>query len=375
MGYARFYWPNKKATDRRIHLLEERLNWLVFGAGAIGTYIGGSLLLRGHKVVFYDKAEAVTNILENGLRLNIEGQENRILHPVIYNTLPGAISHTSFDVSIFALKSYDTVQVLKLMRPFAELIPPVLCLQNGVENEPALESVLGKGKVIAGTVTSAIGRRAAGDILLERLRGMGVADGHLLSARLVPLLSDAGLNARLYSSPSAMKWSKMLTNLLANASSAILDMTPVEILGHPGLYQVEMAQLHEAVQVIHAQQIQIVDLPGTPVRMFAWTVSNLPPWLSHPFLSRIAGKGRGRKMPSFHIDLHSGRGKSEVDYLNGAVVRFGQRLGIPTPVNRWLNQTLLNLTQGSITMDVYSYNPEKYINDCYAHLGDISTST
>jgi 2-dehydropantoate 2-reductase len=355
--------------------LEERLNWLVFGAGAIGTYIGGSLLLRGHKVIFFDQPEAVANILENGLRLNIEGQEHRILHPVVYTTLPGAISHTSFDVSIFALKSYDTNQVLDLMRPFADLIPPVLCLQNGVENEPALESVLGKDKVIAGTVTSAVGRRAAGDIVLERLRGMGVADGHALSTRLVPLLSDAGLNARQYSSPTAMKWSKMLTNLLANASSAILDMTPAEILSHPGLYRIEIAQLREAIQVMRTLQIQIIDLPGTPVRMFARIVSNLPPMLSNPILSRIAGKGRGKKMPSFHIDLHSGRGKSEVDYLNGAVVRFGERLGIPTPVNHWLNQTLLSLTQGSLPLDIYSHNPEKYIIDCDSQLEHKSVST
>jgi 2-dehydropantoate 2-reductase len=344
--------------------LEERLNWLVFGAGAIGTYIGGSLLLRGHKVVFFDQPEAVSNILENGLRLNIEGQEHRILHPVIYTTLPGAISHTPPDIAIFALKSYDTDQVLELIRPFSDLIPPVLCLQNGVENEPALESVLGKDKVIAGTVTSAIGRRAAGDIVLERLRGMGVAEGHLLSARLVPLLSDAGLNAQLFSSPSGMKWSKMLTNLLANASAAILDLTPAEILSHPGLYRVEISQLREAIRVMRAQKIQIVDLPGTQVRMFAQAVVNLPYWLSRPFLSRIAGKGRGQKMPSFHIDLHSGRGKSEVDYLNGAVVRFGERLGIPTPVNRWLNQTLLSLTQGNLPLDIYSHNPDKFIKDC-----------
>jgi 2-dehydropantoate 2-reductase len=66
-------------------------------------------------------------------------------------------------------------------------------------------------------------------------------------------------------------------------------------------------------------------------------------------------------MPSFHIDLHSDRGKSEVDYLNGAVVRFGERIGIPTPVNLWLNQTLLSLTQGTIPVDTYSHQPDKLI--------------
>ncbi len=341
--------------------MAERLNWLIIGAGAIGTYIGGSLLLLGHKVVFLDQSETVAEILEHGLKLNLHGQENRILHPVIYTTLPGAISHTTFDVAVFALKSYDTAIVSELMRPFADLIPPVLCLQNGVENEPLLESVLGKDKVIAGTVTSAIRRRSPGNILLERLRGMGVSAAHPLSNRLVPVLSEAGLNAHLYSSSSAMKWSKMLTNLLANASSAILDMTPAEILAHPGLYRVEIAQLREAISVMHAHHIEIVDLPGTPVRMYSWAICKLTPRLSHLFISPMARKGRGRKMPSFHIDLHSGRGKSEVDYLNGAVVRFGERSGIPTPVNNWLNQTLLNLTQGSLPINEYANNPGKYL--------------
>ena len=349
--------------------MEERLNWLIFGAGAIGTYIGGSLILHGHKVVFLEQPPAPNEILERGLRLNISGQEHRILHPDICTTIPEALDQASFDIAIFALKSYDTLSALELMRPYSEQLPPMLCLQNGVENEPALESVLGKGKVIAGTVTSAVRRRDAGDILLERLRGIGVASSHMLSSRIVEALSDARLNARMYPSASAMKWSKMLTNLLANASSAILNMTPSEILSHPGLYALEVAQLREVIAVMHAQNIKVVDLPGTPVRAFAWALDKLPPGLSRPFISRIAGKGRGEKMPSFHIDLHSSRGKSEVDYLNGAVVRFGEGLKSLSPVNKWLNQTLLGLTNGSIAMDTYSHQPEKFITECCNYTG------
>ena len=345
--------------------MEERLNWLMFGAGAIGTYIGGSLILQGHKVVFIERPPAPFEILDRGLRLNVNGQEHRILHPDICTTIPEALEQASFDIAIFALKSYDTHSALESIRPYSEQLPPVLCLQNGVENEHALESVLGKGKVIAGTVTSAVRRRDAGDILLERLRGLGVSSNHMLSSRIVQALSDAKLNAHLYPSAPAMKWSKMLTNLLTNASSAILDMTPSEILAHPTLYALEVAQLREAIAVMHAQNIKIVDLPGTPVRAFSWAICNLRPRLSRPFISRIAGKGRGEKMPSFHIDLHSKRGKSEVDYLNGAVVRFGERQSIPTPINKWLNQTLLGLTNESLANDTYSHQPEKFIADCY----------
>jgi 2-dehydropantoate 2-reductase len=346
-----------------------RLNWLVVGAGAIGTYIGGSLLLHGQKVVFLELHPADSELRDGGLKLNIHGQDFRILHPVVFSSLPAALSFESYDVAIFALKSYDTHTALELIRPDSTSFPPVLCLQNGVENETALDKVLGNNKVIAGTVTSAVRRISAGDIQLERLRGVGVAGIHPLSSPIVRALTDAHLNAHLYASPVAMKWSKMFTNLLVNASSAILDMPPAEILSHPGLYRVEMHQLREAIAVMHALQIQPVDLPGTPVRGFVWMVSHLPAALSQPLISRIAGKGRGQKMPSFHIDLHSRCGKSEVDYLNGAVVRFGERLNVPTPVNQWLNQTLISLTQGSLPLDLYSHNPDKYLTDLCSPMG------
>jgi 2-dehydropantoate 2-reductase len=201
------------------------------------------------------------------------------------------------------------------------------------------------------------------------LRGVGVVAGHPLSSQIVEALSNAHLNARLYKSSLAMKWSKMLTNLLANASSAILDMPPADILRHAGLYRMELDQLREAIAVMHAQQIHPIDLPITPVRAFTWIVSHLSPSFSQPLISRFAGRGRGDKMPSFHIDLHSGRGKSEVDYLNGAVVRFGMRLNTPTPVNFWLNKTLLNLTEGHIPLDHYSRQPDKLLQDLHSASG------
>ena len=66
-------------------------------------------------------------------------------------------------------------------------------------------------------------------------------------------------------------------------------------------------------------------------------------------------------MPSFYLDLYGGRGQSEVDYLNGAVVRYGEKLGIPTPANRLLNEILLDLTQKRIPLDNFSGQPEKLL--------------
>jgi len=341
--------------------MTEPLRFLAFGAGGVGTYVGGSLALHDFPVVFLERPEVIENLQKRGLRLRLNGLEYSLPNPRTAASLPEALSQGPFDVALFALKSYDTAAALESMAPYAAELPPILCLQNGVENEPAIEAALGPGKAIYGTLTSAIGRRAAGDIVLERLRGIGVAVGHPLSARLVETLSAAGLNARLYPDPGSMKWSKLLTNLLANATSAILDMTPAEIFAHPGLFRLELAQLREALAVMKAQKMRPTDLPGTPVRLLAFAVRYLPPGLSRPFMRRAVGSGRGGKMPSFHIDLHAGRGKSEVGFLNGAVYRSAARLGLPAPANAVLNDTLQALTRGDLPLNAFARKPGKLL--------------
>lgn len=345
------------------------LNILTFGAGAIGTYIGGSLALAGHSVVFIEQPNAVQQLCERGMRLDLTLDRRRktkdptILSPssfFVMGSLKSALTHGPFQVALFALKSYDTSAALEEMKPFAGELPPVLCLSNGVDNEPAIAGLLGMDKVIAGTVTSAISRRAVGDILLEKLRGVGVAAGHDLSGTLVAAMKSANLNACLYRDSTSMKWSKVLTNLMANPTSAILDMTPAEVFAHPGLYKLEINMLKECLAVMKAQKLEVVNLPGTPVRALA-LAGRLPLWFSKMVLARAAGTGRGGKMPSFHIDLHSGRGRSEVDYLHGAVVRSGIKYGIPTPVNKLLTETLLAMTRGEIPLEEYSHQPEKLL--------------
>lgn len=345
------------------------LKILSFGAGAIGTYIGGSLALEGHSLVFVEKARVVEELRERGLRLDLSVDKRRKRKDaylvesssfVVVPSLEEALRYGPYDIAIFALKSFDTQVALSSMQPFVAKLPPFLCLSNGVENEPALAGVLGEERVIHGVVTSAIGRRATGDIMLERLRGIGLATGHPLSGRLTAALNGAFLNAETFPDALAMKWSKMLTNLSANPLSAILNMSAAEIYANKSLYRVEIAMLRECLAVMEAQGIKVVDLPGTPVRALSFA-AKLPPWLSRPALARAAGAGRGGKMPSFHIDLHSGRKKSEVDYLHGAIVRAGMRLGVPTPVNKFLTETLLALTNGRMPLENYARQPKKLL--------------
>jgi 2-dehydropantoate 2-reductase len=346
------------------------LKFLVFGAGAIGTYIGGSLLLSGHQVVFVEQQKVVADLRQHGLRLDLTIDERRktkdafIVDPRAFVTEPSleaALKFGPFDAAIYALKSFDTANAIETMKPFAEKLPPILCLSNGVENEQMLARAFEIDSVIYGTVTTAIGRRGAGDIVLEKLRGMGIAAGHPLSERLVSALDAACLNCRLYPDPHSMKWSKMLTNLVSNPTSAILNMSAAEVFANKKLYELEIDMLKECLAVMQAQKLEVVDLPGTPVRLLA-LATKLPLWLSKPFLSRAAGSGRGAKMPSFHIDLYSGRGKSEVEYLHGAVVREGKKRNIPTPVNELLTNTLLALTNKEIPLEEYDGQPQKLLS-------------
>ena len=339
-----------------------QLRFLCFGVGAIGTYLGGSLALAGHKVVFVERPSVAAEVRAGGLTLDLgTGGARRVEHPQVVESLEAALADGPFDAALLAVKAFDTQSVIDSLRPFIAVLPPVLSFQNGVENEPLLASLLGHERVIAGTVTTAVGRKGPGSIIVERLRGIGVATNHPLGLTLQSVLDAAGLRARGYANPHAMKWSKMLTNLLANASSAILDLPPAQIFADPGLFAMEVHQLREALRVMAAQGIPVVDLPSTPVRALALAVRGLPPRFSQPLLRRAVGGGRGAKMPSFHIDLYGGRGKSEVDYLNGAVARFGKRLHIETPINTTLTQILLQLTNGDLPLDTYTHQSKKLL--------------
>ena len=77
----------------------------------------------------------------------------------------------------------------------------------------------------------------------------------------------------------------------------------------------EIEELRETIKVMREMKIKIIDLPGTPVRLFSFVVDKFPIFLSQFILKNFISKGRGGKMPSFYIDLHSSRKKSEVDYL------------------------------------------------------------
>ncbi len=334
------------------------MRFLCFGLGAIGTYIGGSLLDAGDEVVFIERLTSIKNVEQQGIELKLKDRTVSIPSVKIVGSVQAALDLGKFDVAILAVKSFDTASILDEIRPFKEIFPPVLCLQNGVENEGLIAEVIGEEKVIGGSVTSAISRAGIGDALVEKSRGVGIESTHPLSEDLIEHFNRAGLRTVGYANRGSLKWSKMLTNLQANALPAILHWTPTQVLSNPLTYAIECAALREALAVMQKLGIKVVNLPGTPVRPWIIAMTEFPEWLSRPLIARLLGSGRGDKLPSLHIDLYAGKKQNEVVFLNGAVVRFAKANGLSAPVNTVLSQTLEGMAQGALPFERFNNHPE-----------------
>lgn len=312
---------------------------LVIGGGAIGTLAATALGTAGVEIVALARPATAQALSEQGYRLT--GLEHdQVVRPRLVTDDWARALATQPDVMVVAVKAYDTSALLAEVRPnLGGRRPVVLCLQNGLDNEAALAKVFGADNVLSGTVTTAVGSRGPGDAVIERARGIGIASGHALSDPLADAFATGGHTVMRFADAGAMKWSKLLTNLIGNATSALLDWPVSRIYSHGGLYGVERRMLREAVAVMRALGLPVVDLPGVRVRLIP-PVLVLPAWLGRPLLRAAAGGGRGGKMPSFHVDVFSGKPLTEVAWLNGAVARYAARVKIQAPVNAALTSAL-----------------------------------
>ena len=338
---------------------------LCFGAGAIGSYIAGSLALIGNPLIYVEQPQFIANLKANGVRIeDINGESHHLKRFEAYGSADEVFAcHDDIDLVITAVKGFNTDDVIRALKPYAAHIPAILSLQNGVENEKKYADAFGEEKVIPCSICTAISRGAQGEIKVAKLRGMGIADTNPICEMLVRECCEAGLKAQLMPDGPAMKWSKMISNLLSNAASAIFNMTPAEVFSDQNGFSLEIKQLRETLAVMKGLQISPVNIPGVPIKLLCFGVQYLPSFLIKPLLVKAVGGGRGAKMPSFYIDLHAGRKESEVEFLNGAVVRYGEELGIPVPVNQAYYEVLTKLAEGTLPLDTYDHAVNRFRED------------
>lgn len=337
---------------------------LIIGAGAVGSFIGARLALAENRVTLVGRLSLVEIARTSGIRL-IEPEGERRTPPLAaHTTIAEAFAASTYDLAILTVKAYDTAAVIEELAGAAPAPPALLSLQNGVGNEESLAAAFGAGRIIAGAIDTPLSLGAGGTVIAHRARyraglapvaaGAPVTEaGHLLTA--------AGLRVDLFDDHRRLKWSKLLLNLPANATCAILDWTPAEVMAHRPTAEMEARAWQEAFRVMAGLGIRPVRLAAYPLPLLAPLVPALPAaWLARGLAATVAG-GRGGKMPSLHVALSSGK-RSEVPWLNGAVAAAGHRLGIPTPVNAALTTVLAALTQTPDLWTSWRGQPQRLTN-------------
>ena len=280
--------------------MSEPLRLLSIGAGAIGTYIGGSLALGGHQVVFVERPDVAERLRARGLRLDLRGTVKLPAGPAsrrVDRGGPGQSGLRRRPVRAQVLRHSHVPgiperaqgELAAISVPF-ERRGKRACDRRGPGPGTRSSPVRSRAPSAGATSARSCWRNCAASAwhcpsVAATRRGGSAANDWSRHGNAV------GLNARLFANAADMKWSKMLTNLIANATSAILDMTPGEIFAHPGLYRLEIGQLREALRVMAAQGIKVVDLPGTPVRLLVFAVKYLP----LTGVPTVAGQGRWRR--------------------------------------------------------------------------------
>jgi 2-dehydropantoate 2-reductase len=341
-------------------------NILVVGAGAIGCFVGGRLAASNQRVTLLGRPALMEKIAADGLVLRQPGRPDQQVFPATATALDALTAH--FDFILVSVKAPDTPQVIEQLAASQLSLESsyIVSLQNGVGNEEALASTFETEHVLAGTVTIPIDVPDLGVIEVSKDKG-GLGIAALQPAQpiqaLVGHLELAGFTAWTYEDYRAMKWSKLLLNIFNNASVAILNLPPAQIIAHPALFDMEIEAVQEGVAVMRAQGLDVVRLPGYPVDWLARIVSAgwLPPATKRVVLRPFVSSGRGTKMPSLQIDLVAGRSSSEVGVLNGAIVKAGQKFEIATPVNQVLTDILSGLVSGRLAWTDYQEQPEKLL--------------
>jgi 2-dehydropantoate 2-reductase len=282
----------------------------VMGAGAVGCYYGGMLARTGHDVVLIGRPQHVAAIERQGLRLETQSFDERIR--VSASTQASAVQGAQ--VVLFCVKSTDTDSAAAAIRPHLAPDALVLSLQNGVENAQRLRALLPQ-EVAAAVVY--IGAEMAGPgHVLHHGRGELVIEPSRAGNDVVRALIAAGVPTEISDNVRGELWAKLILNCAYNALSAITQLPYGRLVAGAGITAVMRDIVDECVAVAQADNVIIPGDVDAAVRKIAETVPG-------QYSSTAQDLARGKR--------------SEIDHLNGLIVRRGAALGIATPANRLLH--------------------------------------
>jgi 2-dehydropantoate 2-reductase len=292
---------------------------VIVGAGAVGCYYGGLLARAGNEVILIGRSVHVEAIRENGLLLETANSSVRI--PLQADTHPCAAEGAW--LVLCCVKSSDTALAAESIATFAHPDTLVLSLQNGVENADLLASRL-PCAVEPVSVYMAAEMAAPGHV--RHHGGGGLVIGETSNVRcLAELFAAASIPVRITGDMPAELWKKLTINCAYNALSAITALPYGPLVQIPGIVETLHGVVDECVEV--ARKLGIT-LPGDLRKSLMAIAESMPAQIS-----------------STAQDLRRNR-TSEIDHLNGYVVRKGIELGVATPLNRLLHALVKGLETG-----------------------------
>jgi 2-dehydropantoate 2-reductase len=294
---------------------------VVVGAGAVGSYFGAMLARAGHRVTLIGRAPHVAAIERSGLQLHKGGSIEAV--GIGASTEMAALRDA--DLVLFCVKSTDTESVGRTMAPHLDANALVLSLQNGVDNAPALAQLV-RNPVVPAVVYVAtampepgvVQHNGRGDLVIGPLNAAHAQDGALQQRLQAVVDHFARAEVPVKISPDVMAelWTKLMANCAHNAISGIAQLPYGVMAGVPEIVELQQAVVREVVEVANADGVKL-DLEAS-LQAMARIAAAMPAQYSSTAQDMARGK------------------RSEIDHLNGTVVRRGAALGVPTPANQAL---------------------------------------
>ncbi|MER8508296.1 2-dehydropantoate 2-reductase [Mesorhizobium sp. M0199] len=303
---------------------------VIAGAGSIGCYAGGCLILAGRKVVLLARPRVEKALQEAGLRItDPDGRDRSVKPDALSVTADPAVAFSDADVILVTVKSGATQDMAGLIAAHARPDVVILSLQNGVDNADKLRAHLTAQPVLAGMVPFNVVQSPEGELPLRLHRASGgkvmIEQG---SAGLDELLDVEGFAVATHGDIDAVLWDKLLLNL-NNALVALSGLPLAAELADRRWRLILAGQIDEALAAMTATGIEPARIAGLRPALLP-KVLRLPDGL-FKFLARRMLAIDPAARSSMWDDLRRRR-STEIGELQGAVLRLAEKAGTPAPL-------------------------------------------
>ena len=324
----------------------------ILGAGAIGGVIGGYLARAGQDVTLIDTWPAnIDQIKAYGLTVTAV-EEEFTANPTALHLGEVSAARPAFDAVFLSFKSSDTSWAARFIEPFIAPGGFIVSAQNSI-NEDAIAAEVGWPRVMGCVVTIGAAMHEPGHArrtssASRRAFAVGEPSGMITPRleKMAGLLSKVGL-ARTTTNLWGERWAKLATNCMANAPAAITGLTSVELRQDPETSRLSIRLVSEVVNVASALGVSVEPINSIEAHVYAEAVKDGAKMETVRGTLIEQGKSLGEGRPSLAQDLMKGR-KTEVEHLNGYVIRKAREVGVPTPANEAVYRLTGRLEAGEL---------------------------